>query len=106
MFIDSKEVVRVSVNGFTFACMHAKLVNRIRLFVTPWTVVCQTPLSIEFSRQEYWSKLSCPLLGDLPNSGIKLMILKSPALAGRLFTASTTWEAPKYTGLVLLYSMV
>ena len=78
----------------------------VQFFVTLWTVAPQAFQSIGFSRQEYWSRLSCPLLGDLPNSGIKLMILKSPALAGRLFTTSTTWEAPKYTGLVLLYSMV
>ena len=79
MFIDSKEVVRVSVNGFTFACMHAKLVNRIRLFVTPWTVVCQTPLSIEFSRQEYWSGLPCPPLGDHLDPGMEPLLLVTPA---------------------------
>ena len=41
------------------------------LRVTPWTVTLQAPLSIEFSRQEYWSGLSFPSPGDLPNSGIK-----------------------------------
>ena len=39
--------------------------------VTPWTVACQTPLSMEFSRQEYWSGLSFPSPGDLPNPGIE-----------------------------------
>uniref|UniRef100_A0A4W2HQF9 Potassium calcium-activated channel subfamily N member 1 n=2 Tax=Bos indicus x Bos taurus TaxID=30522 RepID=A0A4W2HQF9_BOBOX len=39
--------------------------------VTPWTVACQAPLSIEFSRQEYWSGLPCPSPGDLPNLGIQ-----------------------------------
>ena len=38
-------------------------------FATPWTVVCQAPMSMEFSRQEYWSGLPSP--GDLPNPGIK-----------------------------------
>ena len=38
---------------------------------TPWTVPHQTPLSVEFSRQEYWSGLSCPPPGDLPNPGIE-----------------------------------
>ena len=42
-----------------------------RLFVTPWTVACQAPLSIGFSRQEYWSGLSFPSPWDLPNPGIK-----------------------------------
>ena len=36
------------------------LFNRVRLYVTPWTVACQAPLSMEFSRQEYWSGLLCP----------------------------------------------
>ena len=39
--------------------------------VTPWTVACQAPLSMGFSRQEYWSGLPFPSLGDLPNPGIK-----------------------------------
>ena len=41
------------------------------LFVTPWTAVCQAPLSRGFSREEYWSGLPCPPPGDLPNPGIK-----------------------------------
>ena len=44
--------------------------------------------------QEYWSGLSCPSPGDLPSTGIELMSLMSPALAGRLFTTSATCEAP------------
>ena len=40
-------------------------------FETPWTVACQVPLSMEFSRQGYWSGLRFPSLGDLPNSGIE-----------------------------------
>ena len=38
---------------------------------TPWTVACQAPLSMGFSRQEYWSGLSCPSPGDLPDPGIE-----------------------------------
>ena len=41
------------------------------LFVTPWTIACQTPLSVGFSRQEYWSGLSFPSPGGLPNPGIE-----------------------------------
>ena len=45
--------------------------------MTPWTVTCQAPLSMEFSRQEYWSGLPFPSLRDLPDAGIKA---RSPAL--------------------------
>ena len=64
------------------------------LFVTPWAIAHQAPLSMEFSRQEYWSGLPCPPPGDLPDPGIKSTSLVSPGLAGRFFTTSTTWEAP------------
>ena len=47
-----------------------------------------------FSRQEYWSGLPCPHLGDLPNPGMEPVSLASPALTGRFFTTSATWEAP------------
>ena len=63
------------------------------LFVTPWTVARQAPLSIGFSRQEYWSGLPCPPPGNLPGPGIEPVPLMSPALAGEFFTTSTTWEA-------------
>ena len=50
---------------------------RVRLFAIPWTVACQAPLSIGYSRQEYWSGLSCPSPEDLPDPGIES---RSPAL--------------------------
>ena len=53
----------------------------------------QAPLSMGFSRQEYWTGLPCPPPGDLPNTGIKPRSLTSPALAGRFFTTSTTWKS-------------
>ena len=43
----------------------------VRLFATPWTVACQAPLSMGFSRQEYWRGSPCPPLGDRPNPGIE-----------------------------------
>ena len=43
----------------------------VRLFETPWTVVCQAPLSLGFCSQEYWSGLSCPSPEDLPSPGIE-----------------------------------
>ena len=51
----------------------------------------QAPLSTGFSRQEYWGGLPFPPPGDLPDPGIEPM---SPALAGRFFTITDTWEAP------------
>ena len=61
--------------------------------VTLWTVACHAPQSMGFSKQESWSGLPCPPLGDLPNVGIKPASLMSPALAGEFFTTSATWEA-------------
>ena len=58
----------------------------IQLFATPWTVARQAPLSTEFPRQEYWSGLSFPSPGDLPDPGVEPTSLVSPALAGRFFT--------------------
>ena len=53
---------------------------RVQLFVTLWTVIHQTPLSMGFSRQDYWSGLPFPSPGDLPNIGIKPASPESPAL--------------------------
>ena len=61
--------------------MHAQLLSRVRLFATPGTVAHRAPLSMGFSRQEHWSGSPFPPLGDLPNPGIKLVSLASPALA-------------------------
>ena len=55
-------------------------------FVTQWTVASQASLSMEFSRQEYWSGLPFCTPGDLPDPVIEPVTLVSPALAGRLFT--------------------
>ena len=68
--------------------------SRVRTFVTPWTVTCQAPLSVGFSRQEYWSGLPCPPPGDLPNPGTETMSHMSAALAGGFLTTGATWEAP------------
>ena len=65
----------------------------VRLCVTLWTVAHQAPLSMGFSRQEYWSGLSFPPPGDIPDPGFEPASFISPALGGRFFTTSTTWEA-------------
>ena len=59
--------------------------NGVQLFVNPWTIAHQAPLSMGFSRQEYWSGLPCPA-GNLPDLGIEPTSIKSPALG-------TSWEA-------------
>ena len=60
--------------------------SHVWLFATLWTVACQAPLSMGFSRQEYWSGLPFSPPGDLPDSGIKPAYPESSALAGRFFT--------------------
>ena len=64
----SKSALR---NAATELISTASRLSRVRLFVTPWTAACQAPLSMKFSRQEYWSVLSSPPSGDLPDLGIK-----------------------------------
>ena len=69
------------------------VLSHVQLFVTPWTVAHQAPLSLEFSRQEYWSGLPFPPPGDLPNPGTESTFLAPSALADRFFSTSATWEA-------------
>ena len=66
----------------------------------------QAPLSMGFSRQEYWSGLLYPSPWDPPNSGIEPVSLMSPALAGGFFTTSATWEAHRSQGRNLLVSLL
>ena len=67
-------------------CVCTQLLSHVQFFATTWTVACQAPLSMEFSRQEYWSGLPFPTPGDLPDPGIEPTSLASPALAGGFFT--------------------
>ena len=69
--------------------------SRVQLCVTPWTVVPQAPLSMGFSRQEYWSGLPCPSPEDLPNPGMESASLMSPAWqAGSLPLAPPGSQGP------------
>ena len=77
--------------NFTFLlsvllCYLLSCFSCVRLFAAPWIVARQAPLSIGFSRQEYWSGLPCPPPGDLLDPGTEPVSLASPALAGRFFT--------------------
>ena len=73
------------------ACMLSCL-NCVCLFDTLWSVAHQVPLSMRFSRQEYWRGLPCLPARGRPNPGIKPASLLSPALAGGFFTTSAAWE--------------
>ena len=86
----------LSCSSPSVAYRYAQSLSHIRLFAAPWTVACQISLSMGFPKQEYWSGLPFPVPGDLPDPGIKPMSLASPALAGRFFTTSATWEAFAY----------
>ena len=80
-------------------CVHvhtcARTLSHVQLFVTPWTVACQAPLSMKFSRQEYWNGLPLPSPGkeSIPGSGTKP---KSPAhiscIGSWILTHCATWE--------------
>ena len=62
------------------------MLSQVQLYAIPWTVGHQAPLSMEFSKQEYWSGLPFPTPGGPPDPGIKPEYLASPALAGGFFT--------------------
>ena len=70
------------------------LLSHVRLFAAPWTIIaCQAPMSMGFSRQEYWSGLPLPTPEDLPHPGIESTSLTSPPLAAGFFTTRATWKA-------------
>ena len=73
-----------------------KSLSRVRLFATPWTVACQAPLSMGFSRQEYWSELPFPSPGDLPDPGIEP---KSSALQADSLQSESPGNPPKRQSL-------
>ena len=67
------------VNTYQYVCV----LSCVQLFATPWTVARQAPLSMEFSRQEYWSGLPFPSPGDVPDPGTELASSVSLACTGR-----------------------
>ena len=66
--------------------------SHVQLIAIPRTLFHQAPLSMGFSKHEYWSGLPFPPPEDLPDPGIEPASLMSPALAGGFFTTSATWE--------------
>ena len=83
-FINSLKITFLLIpwwsSGF-FKRLLKKLISSVRLFVTPWAVAYQAPLSMGFSRQEYWGGLSFPSPGDLPDPGIESRFPKLQANA-------------------------
>ena len=80
------EIISSIFSDYTAMSVCVCTLSCVWLFVTPWTVAHQAPLSMESSRQEYWSGLPYPTSRDLPNPRIKSGSPVSPALAGRFFT--------------------
>ena len=78
-----REIVsKIHTHTHTCVCV-LSCFSCVQLFVTPWTVAHQAPLSLGFSKQEHWSGLSCPPPGDLPDPGTEPASLMSPALQVR-----------------------
>ena len=80
-------------SGLVWVCVLSHF-SRVRLFATPWTVACQSPLSMGISRQEYWSRLPCPPSWDLPNPGVR----PGSCIAGRFFTTQPPGKAHSSQG--------
>ena len=79
------------------------VLTHVQLFAALWTVTRQALLTIKYSRDKYWSGFPFPSPVDLPNPGIKPTSLMFPALTGRFFTTSPTWEAQIMDNLVYYY---
>ena len=78
---------RVSITLYlVVVSLRVCVLSCVRLFVTPWTVARQAPLSMGFSRQGYWSRFPFLPPGDISNPGTETASLVPPALAGRFFT--------------------
>ena len=73
-------------SDFVCVCVCAQSLSCVQPFATPWTVVCQAPLCMGFSRQEYWNRLPFPPPGKLPDPGVEPECPVTPELAGRFFT--------------------
>ena len=92
---------RLSCPDACFPCLLSRF-SHVWLFVSLWTVTLRTPLSMQFSRKEYWSGLPYHPPGDLPDPGTDLASLMSPALASGFLTTSGShfpWTLPKYASL-------
>ena len=80
-----------------------KSLSRVRLFAAPWTVAYQAPLSMGFSRQEYWSGLPFPSPGNLPDSGIEP---GSPALQADALPSRPPGKSLKFSDSITLLKVL
>ena len=97
---------QTQLSNWTTTCCVLSCFSCVRLFANLWPIACQVPLSLGFSRQEYWNVLPCSPPGYLPNPGTEPPSLTSPALADRFFTTSSTWEAPNKNNDSILMSII
>ena len=74
-------------------CVHAQSCPTL---CDPVEWICQAPLSMEFSRQEYWNRLAFPTQGDLPDPGIEFASLAATTLVGRFVTFALPGRPQKY----------
>ena len=88
---------------YQVVCMLSRF-SHVWLSAISWTLAHWALLSMGFSRVGYWSGLLCPSPGDLPDPGIKPESLMPPALAGRFFITSATWESPLVPGCLVTTS--
>ena len=96
LFFQYVTLFHVSVtlsSSYYYECVCVRTCSGMSDSATPWTVDRQVSLSMEFPRKEYWSGLSFPIPGDVPNPGIKPMSPVSPALAGEFFTTESTGKS-------------
>ena len=77
------------------------VLSRVQLFAIPWTVAGRAPLSMEFSRQEYWSGLPFPSPGGVPDLGLEPVSLMFLALAGKFFTTEPPGKPEQRSGMLL-----
>ena len=81
------EIFKNSGGGSGGVCVCTCVCSAVSDSVTSWTIACQAPLSMEFSRQEYWRELLFPTPGDLPDPRVELRSLVFLALAGGFFSS-------------------
>ena len=87
--------------GHKLRGVRAQLLSQVQIFVTPWTIAHQAPLSVGFPRQEYWCGWLFPSAGDLPHLEVKAV---SPELAGGFFATEPPGK-PKFSGIQKLMQM-
>ena len=83
--------------------MRAQSLSHVILFVTLWTVACQAPMSVELSKQEYWSGLPFPSPRDLPDQGIEPVSLSSPAWQVDFFTTAPPRKPAHVTTFLFIF---